>query len=334
MTQPDEGLIHAWLDHELPPDEAARVEQLVAHDAEWAAAAAEARGLIAASARILSSLDDVPANVIPTARPMPRRLPWWTRAAAAVLVVAGGSVLVLQRSTPPSVPAPRAADATVAPSAQRAVDAEARKPAVTPTPIVPSTTVRPKRANTAPADRAVAADARRADAPSAGAAPAGAALAGAPPASVTTNAAASAAAEKLVPVPAPQASVPITAPVREATQMLRTAGAAPVPRDPENRAAKATADAHILGGVAAAASPVLPVCFMVRDAVTPRGDSVARRQVRQAGDTVFLASTHAEPAAVAWILRGTGPRPGVRYTGPAPSGAIAIIATPMSCPKP
>ena len=32
MPQVDEGLIHAWLDGQLPPAEAARVEQLVATD--------------------------------------------------------------------------------------------------------------------------------------------------------------------------------------------------------------------------------------------------------------------------------------------------------------
>jgi hypothetical protein len=116
--------------------------------------------------------------------------------------------------------------------------------------------------------------------------------------------------------------------------MLRTAGGAPVPREAENRAAKATADARSLGGVAAAASPALPVCFVARDAATPRGDSLVLQQVRQAGDTAFLAPAGAAPAAVAWILRGTGPRPGVRYTGPVPSTAIAIIATPTACPAP
>ena len=65
MPPVDEGMIHAWLDGALSADEAARVEQLVASDAAWSAAAAEARGLIAASTRILSSLDAVPAKVLP-----------------------------------------------------------------------------------------------------------------------------------------------------------------------------------------------------------------------------------------------------------------------------
>jgi hypothetical protein len=100
MPHPDEGLIHAWLDGELDPAEAARVEALVASDAEWAAAAAEARGLIAASARIVGSLDRVPANVIPkapAARPTGR--PWVWRA-VAVLAVMAGSAVVLKHETP------------------------------------------------------------------------------------------------------------------------------------------------------------------------------------------------------------------------------------------
>ena len=65
MPHPDEGLIHAWLDGELSPDEAARVARLVDEDPEWAAAAGEARGLIAASSRILGALDVVPGDVLP-----------------------------------------------------------------------------------------------------------------------------------------------------------------------------------------------------------------------------------------------------------------------------
>lgn len=81
MPLPDEGLIHAWLDGQLSPEEAARVERLVATDASWREAAIEARGLVAASSRILAALDDVPGGVIParTATRTPRRLPWWTK---------------------------------------------------------------------------------------------------------------------------------------------------------------------------------------------------------------------------------------------------------------
>ncbi len=67
MEHIDEGTIHAWLDGALPPDEGARIEAHVASCAECAAAVAEARGLIAASSRILAALDDVPRGVIPVA---------------------------------------------------------------------------------------------------------------------------------------------------------------------------------------------------------------------------------------------------------------------------
>lgn len=104
MPRPDEGLIHAWLDGELDAAESARVEALVASDAKWAAAAAEARGLIAASSRIVGALDHVPAGVIPVARARStRRAPrWWmARVAALLVVVASASVVWRQRA--PSV---------------------------------------------------------------------------------------------------------------------------------------------------------------------------------------------------------------------------------------
>ncbi len=113
MQHPDEGLIHAWLDGELDAAEAARVEGLVASDPAWGAAAAEARGLIAASSRIVGNLDHVPANVIP-ARPAPvrRGAPKWVWRAAAVLALMAGSAVVLERGTP-ELPAPRPAKAPI-----------------------------------------------------------------------------------------------------------------------------------------------------------------------------------------------------------------------------
>jgi hypothetical protein len=120
MPHPDEGLIHAWLDGELDDVETARVAALVASDPEWAAAAAEARGLVAASSRIVGSLDRVPANVIPniiskTAAPARTGRTWMLRA-AAVLVLIGGSAVVLNRASidtveitiPAKIPAPAA----------------------------------------------------------------------------------------------------------------------------------------------------------------------------------------------------------------------------------
>lgn len=63
---PDEGLLHEWLDEQLSASDAEQMQAHVASCVECQARAAEARGLMAASHRILSALDDVPANVLPT----------------------------------------------------------------------------------------------------------------------------------------------------------------------------------------------------------------------------------------------------------------------------
>ena len=65
MQHLDEGTVHGWLDGALSPEEARRVEEHVAVCAECAAMVAEARGLIAASSRILGALDAVPGGVVP-----------------------------------------------------------------------------------------------------------------------------------------------------------------------------------------------------------------------------------------------------------------------------
>ena len=72
MQHPDEGTIHAWLDGALPTPEARALEEHVAGCAACAAAVAEARGLLAASSRILSALDSVPGGVLPAASPETR----------------------------------------------------------------------------------------------------------------------------------------------------------------------------------------------------------------------------------------------------------------------
>ena len=96
MQHPDEGTIHAWIDGELSPEDAAALEAHLAECQECSALAAEARGLVAASSRIVSALDIIPGDVIPKAQP--RRRPWYAstqlRAAAAVVIVAGASLLV------------------------------------------------------------------------------------------------------------------------------------------------------------------------------------------------------------------------------------------------
>src|SRR5215208_4805595 len=99
MQHPDEGTIHAWIDGELSADEAAALEGHLAECHECSALVAEARGLVAASSRIVSALDIVPGDVIPKATP--RRRPWYAstqlRAAAALVVVAGASLVVMRR---------------------------------------------------------------------------------------------------------------------------------------------------------------------------------------------------------------------------------------------
>ena len=108
MSRPDDGLIHAWLDGELDVVESERVAKLVETDAEWGAAAAEARGLIAASSRIVKSLDVVPAGVIPSGSkaggaPVKRTIVRpWLRIAATVVLVAGVGY-VASESRPPTL---------------------------------------------------------------------------------------------------------------------------------------------------------------------------------------------------------------------------------------
>jgi putative zinc finger protein len=98
MQHPDEGTIHAWIDGELSQADATALETHLAVCAECSAMAAEARGLVAASSRIVSALDIIPGGVIPAARA--KRRPWYMstqlRAAAAIAVVAGASMLVMR----------------------------------------------------------------------------------------------------------------------------------------------------------------------------------------------------------------------------------------------
>src|SRR6476646_2723342 len=73
MQHLDEGTIHAWLDGALAPIEAEQVAKHAAECATCAAAVAEARGIIAGSARIVAALDDVPGGVIPAGGRTTRR---------------------------------------------------------------------------------------------------------------------------------------------------------------------------------------------------------------------------------------------------------------------
>ena len=106
MQHPDEGTIHAWLDGALSTEESAALESHVAACADCSTAVAEARGLVAASSRIVSALDVVPGGVIPARKPVSR--PWYTstqlRAAAAVLFIAGTSAILYRSRGEESLP--------------------------------------------------------------------------------------------------------------------------------------------------------------------------------------------------------------------------------------
>ena len=101
MNHLDEGTTHAWLDGALDAAQAAEVEAHVGSCAQCAEAVAEARGIIAASSRILMALDDDRVNVVPRApgapgapgvtpiaprRPIRRTAPWVIGIAATLLV--------------------------------------------------------------------------------------------------------------------------------------------------------------------------------------------------------------------------------------------------------
>lgn len=104
MQHLDEGAIHAWLDGQLPANKAAEVTGHASECAECAAMVAEARGLVVASTRILTALDNVPAGVTPVPSeglsvPIVQRR-WYDRTdirvAAALLFVAGTSLVVVR----------------------------------------------------------------------------------------------------------------------------------------------------------------------------------------------------------------------------------------------
>ena len=100
MQHLDEGIIHAWIDGELPPDEASRVEAHANSCAACGALVAEARGLVAASSRIVSALDVTPSGVLPAFGARKTRGRWMTAklttAIAATLVIAAGTMMTMR----------------------------------------------------------------------------------------------------------------------------------------------------------------------------------------------------------------------------------------------
>ena len=177
MQHLDEGTIHAWLDGQLPRDEAQRVEAHVAECRQCADAVAEARGLIAASSRILTALDSVPREVVPNQaasfraaeeaaraadvvadafvplqeavrRPRRRWFNGVSLAAAAAIVVAIGTVTVMQRSGKDVISlAAERASPTVATSGPSVADSTAGVGAA-PVPQAPSAAAAPVPAAT------------------------------------------------------------------------------------------------------------------------------------------------------------------------------------------
>ncbi|MDB4882794.1 MAG: hypothetical protein JWL95_1560 [Gemmatimonadetes bacterium] len=65
---PDEGSIHAWLDGELDPSDAALLDEHVRGCDDCAARVAEARGLMAGASRVVGQLDVTPSRLIQPAR--------------------------------------------------------------------------------------------------------------------------------------------------------------------------------------------------------------------------------------------------------------------------
>jgi anti-sigma factor RsiW len=339
MPRPDEGLIHAWLDGQLPADEAARIERLAATDAEWAAAVAEARGLVAASSRILSALDHVPAGVIPqrTTAHTPRRLPWWTKAAAAVVVMVGASVLVMQRGT--SIPV-----ATV-PAATQARDARVAA-TVVPTPAPSPTASSGAKSTTESVARkheALPKDAAKRVA--------------AAPVTVPVQALASQNA-----LDAARATVDSSHALPQERAVVASAlrGAAPAEESNERMRRDAVVAKSVVGGVAkgvppapasqagmllraegvggnapvASARQTSAVCYRLQGTRAPTETSFIMRTVRSTGDTIRLEPVQRRDIQRAWILWRDGTWQGRLSADSTGRGAEPVVATPVPCPVP
>ena len=231
MSHLDEGTIHAWLDGALPADEAARVEAHANECAECAALVAEARGFIAGASRIVSSLDVVRGNVVPStlgggaAKPVANKSLWKTlkltpaRAAiAATLLVGVASMFTLRREG--GVPA-RLAD-----TAASAVMAPAAAPVAPTIGAVAADSIAPRGAP-APAARMESAvpAARKALAQSAN--PTESMKAAAPAAPATVGGTTGAVASSAVATAAPPPSQPAPAPAAADQRALRQTVAAP-----------------------------------------------------------------------------------------------------------
>jgi hypothetical protein len=127
MQHLDEGMIHAWLDGALSETEGREIEQHAADCPTCSAAIAEARGLIAASSRIVSQLDGAPQNVLPKNAPVKRRA--WSRWPIATLAAAAVIFAITFRQRPePSAPLEQRAMADSAIQAPAALDSSPSAP--------------------------------------------------------------------------------------------------------------------------------------------------------------------------------------------------------------
>src|SRR5439155_25665243 len=97
-----------WIDGELPPDEAARVEAHAKSCAACGALVGEARGLVAASSRIVSALDVTPGGDLPAfgRRPATQRWTVARMAIAATLVLAAGTLITVRGRVENTAPLP------------------------------------------------------------------------------------------------------------------------------------------------------------------------------------------------------------------------------------
>ena len=370
MPLPDEGLIHAWLDGQLPPDEAARVEHLVASDAAWAAAAADARGVIAATSRILSALDHVPANVAPRSKemPAPRRLPQWMKVAAAVVVVAGGSAVVLRRAPQPATvqasratvdsiasvvptPAPTSPEKAILP---RTASARLQEPVSAKSNAIGTSSILKTRA----ADAVIAAE-KNADV-AARKAPAPASLEPTSQASTQALAQAStqapaqtsaqALAQALVPAPPPAVvSAPPTAAGAVTEKRLATSGlnlsqvvVTGVSNEPTAKAAPPAPTAKAARDAAAEADARAPVrvalapgsCYRLRESRTQVELPSIMRVMRFERDTLWLVPVSGGSTLRAWLV----PRDSVTFGVIATNadfrrGTLQVTAMPVTCPQ-
>lgn len=348
MPRPDEGLIHAWLDGQLPPEDAARIEELAATDPEWAAAVAEARGLVAASSRILSALDHVPAGVVPkrTAARTGQRLPWWTKIAAAVVVVVGGSVVVMQNAPDGRLPVASTEQA----SAQPTPDTQNVAAAVPVTaPPVPATAT-PGTGARVPAATGAGTVIGRENTP----APRREALAAQPTAPVATPAmpprtdvaveqktaqdadrlaAEMSAPKSLMAKAAPsiaqgvaQGAVPSAAPQAQQASMQDVA-----------QAQNAATAQRALGGVAAlrsAREQQAILCYRLVPDSARAGAAIIVRALRTDGDTLRLVPVEPNALLRAWLVRRDAGWRGAAVPIPGGRDTVPVVASRVPCPAP